>query len=86
MVETVTKVTVSLPKEMLAEVDALAAGQKRSAFFREAIEQRLAYERWFREQVTIGIEAADQGELISTADVKIDINEVLAGVGQAGKT
>ena len=80
MAETVAKVTVSLPREMLAEVDALAAGQQRSAFVRDAIEQRLAYERWFRSQVQIGVDQADAGDLMSAESVDAEIDSMLAGL------
>lgn len=74
----IAKVTISLPQEMLDAVDATTEGQQRSAFFRQAIEQRLSYEKWFREQVQIGIDQADRGELIPADEVYAELDALIA--------
>jgi len=64
--------TITLPPDLQAQLERLAAdrGSTVEAVAQQALEQHLAYEAWFAQQVAEGIASADRGELVSHEDVR----------------
>ena len=44
-------------------------GRKTGELVQEAVDRLLAYNRWFKEQVQVGLEQIDRGDLISHEEV-----------------
>ena len=59
-----TDTTVTLPPDLAAGLDELAArtGRKRADLAQEAVAKYLDYERWASERVAEGLRQADAGE------------------------
>ena len=69
---------VHLTPEQETALNRLAAhtGRKTGELVQEAVEHLLAYNRWFKEQVQVGLEQIDRGDLVSYEQVATRIERL----------
>ena len=67
--------TVDLTSEQIAQLNQLASATGRGTgdLMQEAIENLLAYNDWFKEQVQVGLDQAARGELLEDTEVRTRI-------------
>lgn len=67
--------TVDLTSEQVSQLNQLAnaTGRQAADLMQEAVENLLAYNDWFKEQVQIGLDQAARGELLDDAEVRTRI-------------
>jgi predicted transcriptional regulator len=72
---------VSLSQDLREKLGRLAAQQGRASedLILEAVERLVNHDEWFLREVDKGIEAADQGKLVSHADVRKMIDKRYPG-------
>jgi predicted transcriptional regulator len=63
------EVPISPDQESALRHIAATTGRNPEELIRDAVEQLLDYDRWFREQVQIGLEQADRGEFVTHEEV-----------------
>lgn len=63
-------------QETLLNELATTTGRGTDDLVQEAVDRLLAYNRWFSEQVQIGLEQADRGELIEDDEVRARIERM----------
>ena len=70
---------VNLTPDQLEQLNKLASSTGRAAdeLVREAIDNLLAYNEWFREEVEIGLAEVRQGELVEDEEVRARINGIV---------
>ena len=70
---------VHLTQDQLEQLNKLASSTGRGAdeLVREAIENLLAYNEWFRKEVEIGLADVRQGELVEDEEVRARINRIV---------
>ena len=70
---------VHLTQDQLEQLNKLASSTGRGAdeLVREAIENLLAYNEWFRKEVEIGLAEVRQGELVEDEEVRARINRIV---------
>jgi len=70
---------VHLTQDQLEQLNKLASSTGRGAdeLVREAIENLLAYDEWFRKEVEIGLADVRQGELVEDEEVRARINRIV---------
>ena len=66
---------IALPDDLHAQVRALAqdTGRPLEVVLAEAVAQGLAYDRWFRAEVEMGMRSAEQGPLLPAEEVWDDL-------------
>ena len=69
---------VHLTPEKLEQLNELASstGRSTSELVQEAIDNLLAYDKWFKEQVETGLSQARQGDLIEDEEVRARIERM----------
>ncbi|WCB47271.1 CopG family ribbon-helix-helix protein [Nitratidesulfovibrio vulgaris] len=67
--------TIRLDDDTLARLDAVAASSSstRSAVIKDAVEQYLEYDAWFRQQVAVGQQASRNGDVVAHDEAKARI-------------
>jgi predicted transcriptional regulator len=67
--------TIRLDEDTLARLDAVAASSSstRSAVIKDAVEQYLEYDAWFRQQVAVGQQASRNGDVVAHDEAKARI-------------
>jgi predicted transcriptional regulator len=70
---------VHLTQDQLEQLNKLASSTGRGAdeLVREAIDNLLAYNEWFRKEVEIGLAQVRQGELVEDEEVRARINRIV---------
>ena len=69
---------VQLSPDQLTRLDELASvtGRGPAELVREAVDNLLAYDKWFQEEVQIGQEQARRGELLEDDEVRARIERM----------
>jgi|HubBroStandDraft_6_1064221.scaffolds.fasta_scaffold722784_2 predicted transcriptional regulator len=70
---------VHLTQDQLEQLNRLASSTGRAAdeFVREAIDNLLAYNEWFRKEVEIGLAEVRQGDLVEDEEVLVRIDRII---------
>jgi predicted transcriptional regulator len=71
-------VTVELTPDQVAELSKLASatGRGTDELMQEAVDNLLAYNNWFKEQVQVGQVQIKRGELLEDEEVRARINQM----------
>jgi predicted transcriptional regulator len=70
--------TVDLTPDQVAQLNklAFATGRGTDELMQEAVENLLAYNNWFKEQVQVGQAQIQRGELLEDEEVRARINRI----------
>jgi predicted transcriptional regulator len=70
---------VQLTPEQLEQLNNLASssGRRTDELVKEAIDNLLAYNDWFRKEVEIGLAQVRQGDLVEDDEVRARINRII---------
>ena len=70
---------VELTPDQLEQLNKLASstGRRADELVREAVDNLLAYNEWFRKEVQIGLDQVRQGELVEDEEVLARINRII---------
>ena len=79
LLSTLEGMEVHISPDQEAQLSDLAAktGQGTDDLVQEAVERLLAYNRWFKEQVRIGIDQLDGGEFIEEEEMEARVERML---------
>ena len=71
-------VKVDLTHDQLAQLNQIstATGRGTDELVREAVDNLLAYDKWFREQVRTGLDQMERGELLSGEEVRARLERI----------
>jgi predicted transcriptional regulator len=72
---------LQIPERQAAELAELAAktGRETTDLVVEAVDQLLAQEKWFEEQVRLGIDQMARGEFLEEAEMDARVERMLRG-------
>jgi len=70
---------VNLTPDQVEQLNKLASstGRRADELVQEAIDNLLAYNQWFREEVEIGLAQVRQGELVEDEEVRARIERII---------
>lgn len=70
---------VHLTSDQLEQLNELASstGRRADELIQEAIDNLIAYNKWFRKEVEIGLDQVKQGELVEDDEVRARINRII---------
>jgi predicted transcriptional regulator len=70
---------VHLTSDQLEQLNELASstGRRADELIQEAIDNLIAYNKWFRKEVEIGLGQVKQGELVEDEEVRARINRII---------